>query len=151
PDEPGGEAMDRRPNPTRITEAVPVTESISLLHFLSPGCDGNVLVAAGPDGAGMIDDHFSTALRPLQAQLAEVAPAPLRLVVNTHWHDDHTEGNEHFGRRAPIVAHRRVRETLGSYQELVGLDGAVQKFFPRPEVGLPSITFEESLSLHWNG
>ena len=113
------------------------------------GAGGNIGLCAGPDGALLIDDQFAPLSAKIQAAVQQAADQPIRWVVNTHWHGDHTGGNENMaGGGALILAHDRVRSRL--------LEGQVNKFFGRtvePASGkaLPVVTFNDSTTLHVNG
>ncbi len=106
--------------------------------YMLTGSGGNIGVSAGPDGVLIVDDQFAPLAGKIAGALKELNPGPLKFVLNTHHHGDHTGGNAHFGRQAHIVAHTNVRKRMG------GKPGD-----RRAE--LPVITFDDSLSLHFNG
>src|SRR5437879_5497381 len=112
-------------------KAIPVAKNIYMLT----GAGGNIGVAVGPDGILIVDDQFAPLVGKIAAALN---PGPLKFVLNTHYHGDHTGGNAHFGRQAHIIAHTNVRKRLG------GRPGE-----SKPQ--LPVITFDDSLSVHFNG
>jgi cyclase len=106
------------------------------------GAGGNVGVLVGDDGVLMIDDQFAPLSEKLVAAIRTISNRPIRLLVNTHIHGDHTGGNANFGAMGvDIVAHDNVRVRLTR-----GLNGGA----PAPAVALPVMTFGESLSLHLN-
>lgn len=140
-------AYDRRALAGHILETIPVTDKITMLCFEQ----GNVTLFIGEDGTLMVDSQFKESSLPIQKKIEELGGKQADYLINTHWHDDHVEGNEFFGKTAKIVSHRLVREQLATYQELVGLKGEVQKFPPKPAYALPQLTFEESLSIFFNG
>jgi cyclase len=115
------------------------------VHMLSTGIAGNIGVSAGPDGILIVDDQFAPLAEKIRSALAAIAPGDLEFVVNTHWHGDHTGGNEVFGREAVIVAHTNVRKRLMS-----GATGE-REVPPAPEVALPVITYDDGVSVHFNG
>ena len=84
--------------------------------------------------------------RSIRAALAKINKGNLQFVLNTHWHGDHVGGNVEFGREAPIIAHTNVRQRLSTVQKLFD-----QTIDPLPKDGLPVITFDDSLSIHFNG
>jgi cyclase len=86
-------------------KATKVAGSVYVLH----GQGGNVGVSAGPDGILIIDDQFAPLAPKIKAALKGIQDAPLRWVLNTHFHFDHVGGNETFGKEAPIIAHENVR------------------------------------------
>jgi cyclase len=114
------------------------------------GRGGNIGVSVGEDGAFLIDDQYAPLTEKVRAAVRELAPdAPVRFVVNTHWHGDHTGGNENLGRAgAVIVAHENVRERMSAPQLIAALERRVP---PSPAAALPVITFAESVTLHLNG
>lgn len=83
------------------------------LHVLV-GFGGNITVSTGPDGTLLVDDEYAALTSKVRAALAELRSPPVKLVVNTHWHDDHTGGNEAFARDGALIiaqenAGRRMR------------------------------------------
>ncbi len=115
------------------------------IHMLiGPG--GNIGVSAGPDGILIVDDQFTPLADKIRTSLAELGGSEVSFVLNTHWHPDHTNGNEVFGREAPIVAHVNVRRILMSGAHVLGRDVPAA-----PSEALPIVTFGDSLSIHFNG
>lgn len=119
------------------------------LHVLF-GAGGNIAVLTGPDGALVVDSDVLDMSPKLRGALAMVSDKPARILVNTHFHFDHTGGNPSLGRSgAVIVAHDNVRKRLVARQVInVGTEIVME---PTPPEGLPVITFENGLSLHVNG
>ncbi len=116
--------------------------------YMLQGKGGNVGVSVGDDGMLIVDDEYDSMSEALEAELKKIGGDNLRFVLNTHWHGDHTGGNIMFGPHAHIVAHTNVRKRLMSRQE-IKLFKMVQE--PQPKEALPVITFDESLSIHFNG
>jgi glyoxylase-like metal-dependent hydrolase (beta-lactamase superfamily II) len=118
------------------------------IYFLE-GDGGNIGVSGGADGTFIIDDQFAELSARIKAALAELNPAPARFVFNTHFHFDHTGGNENFGADgAIIIAHDNVRERM-SHDQMISILNV-----PQPAsnpVGLPQITFTDEMTLHFNG
>lgn len=124
-------------------KTVLVTPGIYMLE----GAGGNIGLSVGPDGAFVIDDQFAPLSDKILAAIAKVSPEPVRFLLNTHWHFDHTGGNEAFGAAgAVIVAHDNVRKRLmeGMKSEVVNAD-------PAPDGALPVVTFSNSVDFYWNG
>lgn len=124
------------------------TEVAEGVHALM-GRGGNMALSTGEDGPLLVDDQFAPLTPRIVAAVRAIQDGPIRFVVNTHWHGDHTGGNENLGRRgALIVAHHRVRQRLarGLESELRG-----RVIPPAPETALPALTFGEDLTFHWNG
>ncbi|MFN2443378.1 MAG: MBL fold metallo-hydrolase [Thermoanaerobaculia bacterium] len=112
--------------------------------FMLEGAGGNIGVSVGEDGIVIVDDQYAPLAPKIKAALASLTDRPVRFVLNTHYHGDHTGGNEFFGETAPIVAHENVRTRLA--------DGMPdRKIPPAAEGALPVITFNDRLSIHLNG
>jgi len=103
--------------------------------YMLEGSGGNIAVSAGEDGFLMVDDQFAPLADKIRAAMNEVGTGDLRFLLNTHHHGDHVSGNEIFGAEATIIAHENVRKRLAD----------------KPKAGWPIITFESSLSIHFNG
>jgi cyclase len=112
------------------------------VHYLE-GQGGNVGVLVGDDGLLMIDDQFAPLSEKLVAAMKTLSNRPIRMLINTHVHGDHTGGNENFGKMGiDIVAHDNVR---------VRLARGVNNGPPSPAAALPIVTFGDTMSLHLNG
>ena len=117
--------------------------------YVLVGQGGNIGVSSGADGTFLTDDQYAPATPAINAALATLGAGPVRFVLNTHWHSDHTGGNENFGEAgAVIVAQDNVRGRMSKPQQNRFLDGATPA---SPPAALPVITFGDSLSLHLNG
>ncbi|MDQ1522750.1 MAG: cyclase [Pyrinomonadaceae bacterium] len=114
--------------------------------YMIEGAGGNIGVSAGADGLLIVDDQFAPLADKIRAALKEINPGQLRFVLNTHYHGDHTGGNPIFGKEATIVAHDNVRGRLAAEQTVRG-----QKVPAAPKEALPVITFNQSVSIHFNG
>jgi glyoxylase-like metal-dependent hydrolase (beta-lactamase superfamily II) len=114
--------------------------------YLLEGQGGNIAVCAGTDGLLIVDDQFAPLADKIKAALAAIDQGDLQYVLNTHWHGDHTGGNPVFGLEALIVAHENVRKRLSTEQTVRG-----QKVAPMAAAGLPVITFDDGLTIHFNG
>ena len=113
------------------------------------GQDGNLGVRGGEDDEFLIDDQFAPLTEKILAAIRTFTDEPVRFVVNTHWHGDHTGGNENLGERgAVIVAHDNVRERMSTEQFMKAFDRRVE---PAPRAALPIVTFTESVTFHLNG
>ncbi|HET9640656.1 MAG TPA: MBL fold metallo-hydrolase [Allosphingosinicella sp.] len=113
------------------------------------GAGGNIGLSYGADGNIIVDDQYAPLSGKILAAIAAVDPDPVRFVVNTHWHGDHTGGNEAMGGRgAVIVAHRNVRTRMSSEQFIAALNDRVPA---SPAGALPIVTFEDGVTLHLNG
>ena len=115
--------------------------------YMLEGAGGNLGLVTGADGAFLIDDQFAPLTEKITTAIAAVSDSPVEFVVNTHWHGDHTGGNENFGKSgAHIVAHENVRKRLAT-----GLKVGERDTPPAPAEALPVITFGHEVTFHWNG
>jgi glyoxylase-like metal-dependent hydrolase (beta-lactamase superfamily II) len=113
------------------------------------GAGGNIGLSYGADGNIIIDDQYAPLSDKILAAIRTVDPDPVRFVINTHWHGDHTGGNENFGKAgAVIVAHDNVRVRMSSEQVMKAFNTTVPA---SPKDALPVVTFAEGVSLHLNG
>ncbi len=127
---------------------IQATEVASGIYMLV-GAGGNLGLSVGEDGAFLIDDQFAPLSGKIMAAIAELTDAPVVFLANTHWHGDHTGGNEAFGNAgAVIVAHDNVRVRMSTEQMREIFD---QTMPPSPDAALPIVTFNDELTLHWNG
>jgi len=113
------------------------------------GAGGNIGVSTGPDGVFLIDDQYAPLTKKIRAAIRELSKEPIRFVLNTHWHGDHTGGNENLGQTGVLIlAHHRVRERLSSEQ----FQAIRNRTIPAsPKAAWPVVTFEEGVTLHLNG
>jgi glyoxylase-like metal-dependent hydrolase (beta-lactamase superfamily II) len=114
--------------------------------YMLTGAGGNIGASVGPDGIMIVDDQFAPLAEKIRAVLKTLGTGPLKFVVNTHWHGDHTGGNAKFGTEATIVAHDNVRRRLSSEQKIFGRPVPAS-----PREALPVVTYAQSVSLHFNG
>ncbi len=122
-----------------------ITDSIYMLT----GSGGNIGLSVGEDGAFIVDDQFAPLTEKIKAVIAQVSDHQVGFVINTHWHHDHSDGNEHFGGDgAIIVSHEKSRARMQTDQ-LIELFDVHQKAYEKE--GLPKITFDESVRFHLNG
>ena len=116
--------------------------------YMLQGAGGNIGVSVGPDGILIVDDQFAPLADKIRAALKTLGEGKLKFVLNTHYHGDHTGGNVSFGPEAPIIAQTNVRKRLSEEQK--------SKFFnrttpPSPKEALPVITFDQAVSVFFNG
>ena len=117
------------------------------LHVLF-GAGGNIGVSTGIDGTFIVDDQFAPLTPKITAAVRTLSDKPVRFVVNTHWHGDHTGGNENLGNAgAVIVAHDNVRKRMSTEQFMAAFN---QRVPAAPHAAIPVITFAESVTFHLN-
>lgn len=111
------------------------------------GNGGNIGVSYGEDGTFIVDDQFAPLTQKIQASIAGLGAAPAKFLVNTHWHFDHSGGNENFGKAGTlIVAQENVRTRLAAGGIVAGNDSP-----PAPKAALPVITYDHGVTFHLNG
>jgi glyoxylase-like metal-dependent hydrolase (beta-lactamase superfamily II) len=119
--------------------------------YMIEGAGGNIGASVGDDGIVMIDDEVEPLVEQTLAALRGITDKPVRFVINTHYHDDHTGGNAYFHTLAPIIAHDNVRKRLES-GGISGNGGSMHnEVMPAPTDALPAVTFEHEVTLHLNG
>ncbi len=117
--------------------------------YMLAGAGGNMGLLVGDDGALLIDDEFAPLTDRIRKAVATVTGKPIRLVVNTHWHGDHTGGNENMREGgAIVVSQENVRKRMSADQFNAVFDDTT---LASPGGALPVITFADSLTFHWDG
>ena len=141
---PAGRAQDRDFSKVEVT-ATKLAEGVHVLF----GAGGNIGVSSGKDGVFLIDDQYAPLTPKVRAAVALISDKPIRFVLNTHWHPDHSGGNENLGGTgALIVAHENVRKRMSVEQFIEAFS---MKVPASPEGALPVVTYTESVSFHLNG
>lgn len=113
------------------------------------GRGGNIGISAGEDGIFLVDDQFAPLTPAILEAIKRVDPGPVRFVINTHFHGDHTGGNENLGKQgALIVAHDKVRERMSVEQFNEAFNRTTP---PSPKDALPVVTFGNTVGFHLNG
>ena len=125
------------------------TEKLSATTYMLTGAGGNLGVSVGKDVVFVVDDQFAPLTPKIKAAIAKLSRKPVKFVLNTHWHFDHTGGNENFGKAgALIVAHENVRKRMSSEQLIEFLGMPIK---PSPDQALPIVTFTTDVTFHLNG
>ena len=124
---------------------IKVTKVAGSVYMLE-GAGGNIGVSVGADGILIVDDQFAPLADKIRAALKTLGEGKLKFVLNTHWHGDHTGSNARFSQEASIIAHDNVRKRLSTDQTIFN-----QKVPASPKEALPVITFNHSLTVHFNG
>src|ERR1035438_471508 len=119
--------------------------------YMLQGAGGNIGASVGDDGIVVVDDQYAPLAEKIQAALKGITDKPVRFIINTHYHEDHTGGNEFFQKQAPIIAQDNVRKRLEE-GGVAGNGGALHmENKPAPRDALPIITFDHDVTVHLNG
>ncbi|MCA8977484.1 MAG: MBL fold metallo-hydrolase [Planctomycetes bacterium] len=138
-----GAAAAQQPDPRIRT--IEVRPGVYMLQ----GNGGNIGVGIGEDGVFVIDDQFAPMVDQIKAAVRKLTDQDVRFVLNTHWHGDHTGGNERFGKAgAVILAHENVRKRMSVEQFMQAMN---RKVPASPAAALPVVTFADDVTLHWGG
>ncbi len=123
--------------PTKITENI----------YMLKGQGGNIGLFVGEDGAFMIDDQFAHLTPKILKAIKDITDKPVKYLINTHWHGDHTGGNQNMSKEgAVIISHKNVRKRMGMESVVRGKTRPAS-----PKEALPVITFTEDMMVHFNG
>lgn len=119
--------------------------------YMLEGAGGNIGVSVGDDGIIIVDDQFAPLAERIRTALKGITDKPVRFVINTHYHGDHTGGNLEFQKTSPIIAQDNVRKRLE--EGGTGGNGSSMKFEskPSPAGALPILTFDHQVTVHLNG
>jgi glyoxylase-like metal-dependent hydrolase (beta-lactamase superfamily II) len=116
--------------------------------YMLIGAGGNIGLSVGEDGAILIDDQYAPLSDRIMAAIAEITDSEVTFLINTHYHGDHTGGNEAFGAAgAMIVGHDNVRARMSTPQVREIFD---QQIPASPDAALPIVTFSDEMTFHWN-
>jgi len=119
--------------------------------YMLEGEGGNIGASVGEDGIVVVDDQYAPLADKIKAALKGVTDKPIRFIINTHYHEDHTSGNAVFQKDVPVIAQDNVRKRLeeGVTAGNMGSLKAVHK--PQPKEALPILTFDHDITVHLNG
>ena len=113
---------------------IKVTKANANVYMLQ-GAGGNIGVLATKTGLLLVDDQFAPLAKRIESAMKEIANKELKYIVNTHFHGDHTGSNSYFSDKAPIFAHKNVRERLSKAEE-------------KKQVALPVVTYEQGINIY---
>ncbi len=141
--------LDAAAQPGRFDAVQIKTTKLSANIYMLEGEGGNIGVSAGEDGVFLIDDQFAPLTDRILAAIKAISGKPVRFILNTHWHFDHTGGNENHGKAGVvIIAQDNVRKRLTVRQMI---DYFKKSYGPMPPSALPVITFADTVTFHMNG
>src|ERR1700688_1126072 len=141
----GTAALTYAQTPPDFSKVEIKTTKISDNFYTLEGQGGMIGVLAGPDGVFLVDTQFAPLTGKIVAAIKQISPNPIRFVVNTHVHGDHTGGDENLGKMgAMIFARDELRDRLMNPNP--GPNG--QPGTPTAEIGLPVVTYENKITFH---
>jgi glyoxylase-like metal-dependent hydrolase (beta-lactamase superfamily II) len=130
-----------------FAQQAPELQPLGGSAWLLAGRNGNVVMVAGDRGVLLIDDQRASDMEAIMAGARSLSAGPVSMVINTHWHLDHTGGNAALGEAgATIVAHRNVRERLGADQFMVAYNRRIPA---SPSIALPVVVYDSELDIHF--
>ncbi|MCG8635874.1 MAG: MBL fold metallo-hydrolase, partial [Desulfobacterales bacterium] len=125
-------------------KTIKVTPRIYMLE----GAGGNIGVSTGDNGVFLIDDQYAPLTDKILGAVSKLSDKPVKFLINTHWHFDHTGGNENIGKGDTIiVAHENVRKRMAAGQVMEAINMTIPPASPH---ALPVVTFPTGLTFHWN-
>ncbi len=128
-----------------VIKTIEVRDGIYMLM----GAGGNIGVSVGEDGVFLIDDQFAPLTEKIVAAVAKLSDQSIKFLINTHWHYDHTGGNENLGKQnVLIIAHDNVHKRMSVDTEIKAFGTTVPA---SPKVALPVITFNDTVTFRLNG
>jgi len=130
-------------------KVTPISGSVCMLQ----GQGGNIAASVGDDGIAIVDDQFAPLAEKIRVSLRDITGTdkPVRFVINTHYHGDHTGGNPKFSETSTIIAQDNVRKRLAAGGP-AGNGGSIHmENEPATKAALPIVTFEHDVTVHLNG
>ncbi len=121
---------------------------LSATVYMLEGSGGNIGVCIGADGTFMIDDQFAPLTGKIKTAIAKLTNKPVQFMINTHWHGDHSGGNENFGGEGVIIVSQENSRKRMQVDQFLGLPPHPQTAYSSP--GLPKITFTQSMNFYYN-
>jgi len=138
-------AQMRAAGATAKITVLPLRAGVSVLM----GSGGNILVTSGSDGKLTVDSGYATSQSQIESALSTISSEPLRHLINTHWHYDHTDGNQWMHKAgAKIIAQAKTRTRMSSRQVIPAFDAVLP---PSPTEALPTSVFESAELVQING
>jgi cyclase len=119
--------------------------------YMLQGAGGNIGASVGEDGIVIVDDQYAPLADKIKAALKGITDKPIRFIINTHYHEDHTSGNAIFQKEAPVIAQDNVRKRLAEGVTAGNLGSVTSVHMPQPKESLPILTFDHDMTVHLNG
>jgi cyclase len=129
---------------------ITVTKVAGTVYMLQ-GAGGNIGASVGEDGIVVVDDQYAPLAEKIEAALKGITDKPVRFIINTHYHGDHTGGNAFFQKQAPVIAHDNVRKRLEQGSMAGNLGSISMERKAAPKEALPIVTFDHDVTVHLNG
>ena len=151
---PQAQTQDQAPDQAQTQQAPFANVEIQTIQvdeglYMLMGYGGNIGISSGEDGIFMIDDQFAPLTPKILAAIAKISPKPVKFLINTHWHADHTGGNMDHGKNGTIiVAHDNVYKRLTTDQFVQAFNLNVPA---SPKIALPVVSFSDTATFHMNG
>ena len=137
---------------SNLAAAEEIEVKATLLHdgiYVITGKGGNIGLLSGEDGTFLIDDQFAPLTDKLLESIKSIGASKPKFLINTHYHGDHTGGNENLGKQGTLIfSHDNVRERLSSGSFLQAFNMKMERV---AKEGLPVVTFSEDITFHLNG
>ena len=125
------------------------TQQLAPNLYMLMGSGGNMALSTGADGSVLVDTEYAPLNEKIRAAVKAAGGSDVKFVMNTHWHGDHTGGNEPLGKAgALIIAQDNVRVRMSTEQFMAAFN---QKIPPSPAAALPKVTFPTRATFYWNG
>jgi glyoxylase-like metal-dependent hydrolase (beta-lactamase superfamily II) len=135
--------------PQDFSKVEVTSEKVAEGIYMLKGAGGNIGLCAGPETAFLIDDQYAPMTPKVKAAVSALTDKPIRFVLNTHWHGDHTGGNKDLGESGTlIVAHENVRKRMSTDQFIEAFRMKEPAAAP---AALPVITYTDAVTFHFNG
>jgi glyoxylase-like metal-dependent hydrolase (beta-lactamase superfamily II) len=116
--------------------------------YMLQGQGGNIGLSVGDDGVFMIDDQFAPLTKKIKKAIKAISEKEIKFTINTHWHFDHTGGNENLGNDGVIlVSHDNVRKRMSKDNFIKAFNKTVPA---SPKIALPTVTFSQNMTFHLN-
>jgi glyoxylase-like metal-dependent hydrolase (beta-lactamase superfamily II) len=131
------------------TVQIKTTKLTSSVYLLEGSGGGNIAVCIGKDGTFMIDDHYAPLSVKIKSAIAKLTDKSVQFIINSHWHGDHSGGNENFGNDGAIIVSQENSRKRMEANQFFGLPPHTQQAYSNK--ALPKITFTESMTFHYNG